>query len=312
MPGLSGEQGMSQRKLVALLTFPLLVITAFSCRSGRPAGNDGEGLQVATSILPQKYFVHRIAADRADVIVMVPSGASPATYEPSSEDLRMLSEADLYLTVGVPFERVWLDRFESINPSMKVVSTIEGLNRRSIDRWAPGKASHRGEDHHHAQGNPDPHVWLSPEMVKTQAENIAEALTELDPQNASVYESQLQAFVSDLETLQSEIDSILRPMRGSAFMVFHPSWGYFADEFGLRQLPIEIEGREPTPSELAGILDHADSAGIRAILVAPQFSTGTARTIAREIGAELVEADPLAEGWRENLLRVAERIADST
>jgi zinc transport system substrate-binding protein len=302
---------MTVIRAAAVIVLAMATLMTASCRSAERSHEADRSLNAVVSILPQRYFVRRIAGERVDVMTMVRPGASPATYEPSSGDLRSLSEADLYFTIGVPFERAWLERFESINPSMQVVSTVEGLDRRPIDGWSPESGS-PGQEDHHAEGNPDPHVWLSPRMVKTQAEIIADALSELDPQGAEVYTLRLRRFESEIEQLQSQIDSILRPMEGSVFMVFHPSWGYFADEFGLRQLPIEIEGREPTPSELAGILEHAEQAGIKAILVAPQFSRTTARTIAREIGAELVEADPLAESWRDNLLQVAERIADST
>lgn len=169
------------------------------------------------------------------------------------------------------------------------------------------KDGHAGEDH--GRGLPDPHVWLSPARAKVLAAAVRDALTGLDPAGAAEYAANHAAFAAECDVLSAEIATLLGELPSRAFMVFHPSWGYFADEFGLTQLAIEAGGSEPGPRELARIVDAARENNIRAVFVAPQFSQRTAEAVAREIGAGLIIADPLARDWAENLRSVARALA---
>jgi len=269
-----------------------------------PAGLFAE-VPVAVSILPEKTFVHKIAGDLADVTVMVPPGASPENYDPKPSQMKRLGQAKIYFAIGVPFERAWLPRFRALNPQMKIVDITEGIHKVPM-------ASH----HHHSQSpipnsqsrSFDPHVWLSPPLVKTIARNIAEALEKADPNHREIYEKNLAAFLKQIHQTDRRLKKILAPCKGEAMMVFHPSWGYFARTYGLRQIPIEIEGKSPKPRTLAKLIQEAKEEGVSTLFVQPEFSKRSAEIIARSIGAKVVEADPLAADWSRNLLKIARQI----
>jgi zinc transport system substrate-binding protein len=244
------------------------------------------------SILPQRYFVERVGGDHAAVNVMVLPGESPATYEPSPDQLRALSDADIYFSIGVPFENAWLDRIRSANDEMVVVDTTQG-----IDRIEGG-------------GNPDPHIWLSPSLVRIQAATIAEALTAADPAHAETYETNLEAFLDDIDELDAEIRQTLTGVDERRFMVFHPSWRYFARDYGLEMIAIEVGGQEPSAAELGRLITRAKEEGIDVIFAQPEFSTEAAETIAAEIGGEVLLISPLAEEWLDNLRRVGRTFAE--
>ena len=274
--------------------------------SAEPAAIPPDGkLAVTVSVVPQQYFVERIGGEHVAVTVMVGPGDNPATYEPRPEQLKALSRSAAYFSVGVPFESVWLDRIAGANPDMRIVDTIEGIERRPMD------THHHGEEGAaEAVGAPDPHVWVSPELVRIQAHTIYGALSELDPGNAATYRANLDAFVADIDALVSELRDTLAGVEHGKFMVFHPSWGYFAEDFGMEQIAIEIGGQEPSAQEMAGLILEAREEGIRVIFAQPEFSTADAETIAGEIGGEVLLISPLAYDWLQNLRTVANTLAE--
>ncbi len=267
-------------------------------------------VHVAVSIVPEKYFVKKVVGDLADVTVMVAPGASPATYEPKPSQMRALADADLYFAIGVPFEKAWLPRFAAQNPDMKIVDITEGIEKMPM-------ASH----YHHGEQNTrhstldtrhslDPHVWLAPPLVKMLAANIAKVLQNADPAHKADYEANLRAFLAELDALDERLRRILAPCKGRAMMVFHPSWGYFARTYGLKQIPIEIEGKEPKSKELMHLIHEAKEEGVDTLFVQPQFSKRAAKAVADAIGAKVVEADSLAADWARNLESVAKKVCE--
>lgn len=177
------------------------------------------------------------------------------------------------------------------------------------DKHGHEESEHHGEkanDHHEHTGL-DPHIWLSPSLVKIQARTILAGLQEADPAHRSVYEANYKAFSARIDQLDADLKETLAGKAGLQFMVFHPSWGYFAHAYGLKQVPIEIEGKDPKPAQLKEMIEHAREKGIRVIFVQPQFSTRSAKLVAREIGGQVVFADPLAPDWLDNLRKVSEK-----
>jgi zinc transport system substrate-binding protein len=169
-----------------------------------------------------------------------------------------------------------------------------------------GHDQHTAEkEHHHHEGGTDPHVWLSPRLVKAQARTIADALIELDPAGKATYEKNLADFLKDLDALDAHLVEALAPVKGKTFMVFHPAWGYFADAYGLEQEPIEIEGKDPSGRQIARVIEMAKAKGVRVIFVQPQFSKKSAKRIAAAIDGAVVPIDPLARDYVGNLERVA-------
>lgn len=279
----------------------LLIVSLAACAPARPAAEQ-DGLVVTVSIEPQAYFCERIAGDLVTVTVMVPPGASPATYEPTPAQLRALGASSAYFSVGVPFEQAWMARITAANPDIRIIDTGADIARRTTDEH-----THDDDeiDKEQEQGA-DPHIWTSPELVRKQATVIKATLVELDPENASVYEANCDVFLADISQLQAALHKTLDPLAGSAFMVFHPSWGYFADEYGLEQIAIEVGGQEPSAQELAALIDEAKHEGIQVVFAQPEFDSRSAQAIADEIGGEVILISPLAHDWLENMQTVAE------
>ncbi len=266
----------------------------------------GNSLKVIVSILPQKYFVERIGGDRLDVSVMVHPGSNPATYEPKPRQMVNLTQSRIYFAIGVPFETVWLERFAHANPGMRIVATQAGIEKISMKTT---RRQHGNEHHGSAAADPgvrDPHIWLSPPLVMLQARNILDALLKADPTHRDTYEANYRVFIMELVDLDLKIMRLFADEgRDKRFMVYHPAWGYFAEAYGLVQIPVETEGKKPTPKELQRLIRDARQDGTKAIFVQPQFSTKNADTIARAIGGRVISADPLALDWGKNLFRVA-------
>ena len=265
-------------------------------------------IQVCVSIPPQKTFVTALGQDLVHVEVMVSPGSSPATYEPRPSQLRQLADTDLYAAIGVPFERAWLDKFAAVNPGMRIVHTDAQVHKRALPSSYDLHKEAVDSGHTEHTGIKDPHIWLSPALVAIQAENLCQALQEVDPEHAADYEHFLQTFLQEIESIEATLEGILEPVRGESFLVFHPAWGYFAQAFGLHQVAVELEGKRPKPAQLAQVVSFAQARDIQAIFVQPQFSTKSARMIAREIGAQVYTADPLAEDWASNLMHMARQI----
>jgi len=277
-------------------------------------------LSVFVSIVPQKYFVQQIGKDLVAVQAMVLPGSSPATYEPKPQQMADLSTANVYFAIGVPFENAWLKKIADPNPNMRVIHTDLGIEKRAMkahhhqhDDQAEkhhegehhGEAAHDEDQHQHA--GLDPHIWLSPPLVKIQARNILDALQEVDPAHRRVYEANFNEFAARIDQLDADLKQTFAGKKGLQFMVFHPAWGYFAHAYGLRQVPIEIEGKDPKPAQLKELIQHARENGIKVVFVQPQFSTKSAELIAREIGGQVAFANPLAEDWMANLREVADK-----
>lgn len=297
---------------------------------------------VFVSIAPQRYFVEQIAGDTVDVEVMVEPGASPATYEPKPHQMAMLAKADLYLAIGVPFERTWLPRIQKSNPDLKIVYIDKGLRKipmassaleidanprgiflkdqdsDSIQVENDAHDMHADHDHgeeeaHNHNGTLDPHVWLSPRWVKYMGNNMRKALMKIAPEHAKQYRISYRAFSKKLDELDREISTQFKPIPAEkrAFMTFHPSWGYYAMTYNLIQIPIEFEGKAPTPRVLMHIAEIAKKRNLRTIFVQPQFSTASATAIAETIDGTVVEADPLAEDWEANLRLITKKLVTS-
>ncbi|MFA6808419.1 MAG: zinc ABC transporter substrate-binding protein, partial [Eubacteriales bacterium] len=244
-------------------------------------------IEVSVSILPQAEFVEKIGGDKVHVTVMIPPGASPATYEPTPSQLVNLSLAKVYIKIGyVPFEMAWMDRLKATNKDMIVVDSSKGIEIIGDD----------------------PHIWLSPMLVKKQAKSIYEALSEINPENEAYYQKNLAVFLGELDKVDEKIKVSLSGFGGKKFMVFHPAWGYFAREYGLEQIPIEVEGKEPSADDIVKLVKIAKQEGIKVIFASPQLSDKSAEVIAKEIGGKVVLIDPLAEDYINNMNKICQEI----
>ena len=296
---------------------------------------------VVVSIAPQKYMVERIAGNLVTVTVLVKAGADPHAYEPSPAQMRECAAARLYFSIGVPFEDIWLPRISGTNKELQIVSTIRDIHRTGFsgelteehdgltanheaeghahddtdhDHGAhagPHDAGHEHEEHHH--GAEDPHVWLSPLLVKQMLPSIVETLSEALPEHAAVFQANAEALAGELQSLHEELGALFAatPEAQRVFLTFHPSWGYLAREFGLTELSIEMEGKEPGPRTMKNVIDAARKYKLHTIFVEPQFPTAAATAVAANIRAEVKRIDPLAENLPENLRQVAGALSES-
>ena len=255
-------------------------------------------LTAAVSILPQAYFVERIAGGRVAVMVLVGPGDPPATYEPTPRQLTDLADARVYFRIGVPMEQALVPRLARNHPQLAVVDT-RGAQTATPHAAAP-QLTH-ADDH----GEHDPHVWLSPRIAADQAAVIAATLARLDQSGADLYRSNLATLQAELTALDTEIGALLAPVRGGTVFVFHPAFGYLCGDYGLEQVAIEAGGLAPSPKHLTEVLSSARAMGAQAIFVQPQSSTTAATTVATELGIEVVTLDPLARDYQENLRRIA-------
>ena len=281
----------------ACLAGAMLLAACASCRRAPapPAEPTGKPL-VFVSILPQAEFVQRVGGERVDVAVLLPPGQSPATYEPSPRQMTKLGRAQVYFRIGVPFERALLRKIASAMPKLNIVDTSQGIKLRRMAA---------GHDHEHGAGAADPHTWLDPKLVKIQAGTIAHALTALAPAHAAEFERNLQSFQAELDRLDAKIAATLAPLRGRELFVFHPAYGYFADAYGLKQVAVELEGKEPSARALGALIERAKARGVKVMFVQPQFSSKAAATVARAIGGAVVPMDPLARDYESNLESMA-------
>jgi len=280
--------------------------------SSAPAGDS-----VAVSILPMKYFVDRITGGTLEVTVIVPPGKSPATYEPSPRQINALAETEIFFTIGVPFERAFVPTISSNLPNLRIIDTSEGIKKMAIQNHLDLADSeiHHDEheasdehDHDHDLNLPDPHIWLSPQLVMIQTENIYQALLTLHPDKKEDYAQNYQGFMRDLEALDDTLSATLSPVKGSSILVYHPSFGYFADAYGLKQIPIELGGNEPSPKVLEQVISLARDKNIEVIFVQPEFNRSSAEAVAAAIDGAVVEVAPLKPDYLENMYDIAEKI----
>lgn len=263
---------------------------------------------IIVSIAPQKTFVQKITQDMANITVMVPVGNSPHSYEPKPSQMMALSKADVYYSIGVEFEKVWFEKFQSQNSNLLFVDISSNIKKRSFSQaHHHHEEEHSHDEHHKAM---DPHTWLSPKNVAIMAQTIYESLIKISPENKDAYKKNLHSFLQELEETDSTIKKLLKKLPPKTkFMVFHPSWGYFAEAYGLEQIAIEVEGKSPRPKELINIIKEAKEEQVTVIFTQPEFSDKSASIIANELKIAVVKSSPLNPNYSQNLIKMAEVIA---
>ena len=284
----------NQKLFAAFILFDLLVmivIFAVAARYFWQQEPDDGRLRVVVSIDPQACFVERIGGDRVSVEVLVPAGREPETYTPTPDKIRQLARSRVFFRVGFPAETSLLPKLESIAPNLQIVDTRANLDLRRADNHAHAPGCDCGID------GIDPHVWVSPALVKRQAEAIRDTLVALDPDGKAEYEANCERFVAELTELQAEIREKLTPLQGKTIYVYHPTYGYFCDEFGLEQQAIEVDGKPPTPKTLADWIGTAREDEVRVIFVQPEFNRSAAEKAADLTGAKLVTHSTLQRDY---------------
>lgn len=293
--------------ILVLTVLLLMVAFGVTCDDDGNQSDAGGKIGVVVTLLPQAEFVEKVGGDNVELTVMVPPGASPHTYEPTPGQMVALSRADMYAKVGsgVEFENVWMGKIIKQNEDMLVVDCSEGVTL--LEMGAPDE--HDEADHDH--GGNDPHIWMSPENAMIMVENICAGLVQIDPENRLYYESNRDAYLAELAQLDQEIEKGLEDVTNRIFMVYHPAFGYLAHRYDLTMLTIEEEGKEPTASGLAHLMDQAEVYDIKVIFAGPQFDPKSAETIADDIGGRVVMIDSLARDYILNLQKIKETLIEA-
>jgi zinc transport system substrate-binding protein len=295
------------KKLVTtsiVLSFLWLATTAFAA-SPPP-------LKIFVSVPPQKWISDKIGGALVTTEVLVNKGQDPHTYEPTPKQLTTLSQAQLYFTLDLEFEKQIIPKLEQTVPTLRIIDTADSIPKIAMtehehDEPKPGNQVHANKEHQHDEGL-DPHVWLSPLNLKIMAADMARAMIASDPANKATYEKNLSETTRLLDQVHQKIEQKLAPYQGASFYVFHPAFGYFAHTYHLQQQAIETGGKSPTPRQLSSLITQAKANKARVIFVQPQFDPKSAQAIATAIHGEVVPLDPLAEDVAANLEAMATKI----
>ncbi len=299
---------MPVNKIILIFLIFLLIIVSTSCykNQGNPdeaavPGTDINGLDIATSIVPVGEFIKKIGGDKVNVTVMVPPGVDPHTYEPAPRQLESLSGSHAYVMLGsgLGFELAWMDKIMSVNSDIYIIDCSEGIELLKSEHAEDGM----GENN---ETGPDPHIWLSPNNVKVISKNIYEGLKKIDSINEKYYSQNLAYFLLELDSLDEKIRESLVNKNNKKFIVYHPAWSYFAKDYGLEQIPVEKEGKEPTARALKNLINTARENNIKVIFASPQFNPKSAEVIASGIGGTVVFIDPLGADYVKNMEAILE------
>jgi zinc transport system substrate-binding protein len=276
------------RKLYFLLIIPFIM----SCT--QHGTNAGDKI-ITVSIAPFKYFVKEIAGDDFKINVMVPAGADPHIYEPVPEQITKLRKSIAYISNGyLSFEMTWLDRFYETNPTMKRLSLGDNIDLLNSDHHNEGG---------HIEGA-DPHYWVSPRCALIMALSVRNFLCELNPLHKQKYEDNYQALVLIIQEIDKRALELFSDKKYRSFMIYHPNLGYLARDYGLEEISVEYEGKEPPPSRMKDLIDHARKDGLKTIFVQREYDTKNAKAIADEIGGKINIIDPLSEEWQKATLDI--------
>ncbi len=262
---------------------------------------------VLVSIAPYAFFVHRIAGNDFPVSTLVPEGANPHIYEPKPKEVEKIRDATIWIRLGESFDQKVFKVIQEQNPEMHIVDVTGGIHLLSAC-----DADDPSNKHHHCYGHDegqDIHIWLSPKLAKVQAATIAKALTDTFPEHSRLYEKNLDRLIGELNLLDQEISTLLAPMKGAAILVSHPAFAYFCQDYGLVQLSVEMEGKEPLPQQVTHLLEEARRYRVATVILEPQYSNKGAELIAQELGVPTATVDPYAEDYLDNLRLIAQIIA---
>ena len=265
-----------------------VLLSLFACKTSKKTDVNNT---ITVSILPQKYFVEQIAGNAFPINVMLPAGVSPDAYEPTPQQVEGLNNSNIYFYIGhLGFEKSWMKKFSETAKNVEYISCSNAIDllRSNIDE--------QQADAEHRHGT-DPHIWTSPNNVKTISRTICNSLIKQYPERATEFEANLHTFISRIDQLDNSIRNVLTDSLNNAFMIFHPALSYYARDYHLEQYSIEFEGKSPSTAHMKQMIDLAREKNIHTVFIQAQFETAKAEAIAREISADVVSVDPLAEDW---------------
>lgn len=303
----------SNKKLFSLLLLLLMILT-FSFRAAAAEAT------VAVTIMPQLEMVEAIAEDKVEVIEMIPKGFSPSNYAPSPAEMRAFNEASIYFSMGVPADMQNILPRAKKQDNLKVVKLFERIESKYPHRYfgEEDKVSDEHDEHeeteeadsgHDHAGARDPHIWLSPDRAALMVEIIRDELIKILPEYEKEFKENAEKYLAELKKVDQKNKELLKKYKGEKILVYHPSFGYFTEHYGLEMLAIEKDGKEPGPRHLQEIIEHSKQEGIKNIFYQAEIDSSRTRAVAEELGGEIIRLNPLAQNYLDNLKVMASKMA---
>ena len=283
-----------------LLPIICLLLALSSCRNAEKNGKP----TITVTIEPLRYFTEAIAGDKFNVVSIVPEGSSPETYDPTPQQMVNLNKSIAYLRIGyIGFEQSWISKLQENFPELSFYDTSAGVNL--IHQQCSHSHGNNGEEKH-AHGI-EPHIWNSTENAKIIANNICNALEEIDNRNSDYYQHKLDSITEIIERTDNEIRNIIAGAE-KTFLIYHPALTYFARDYGLEQISIEEGGKEPSPAHLQSLIKLCREKNAKVIFVQQEFDMRNAETIAKELGVKVIPVNPLNYNWTEEMTNTAKAL----
>ena len=294
------------KKAVLLMIAVCMLFSFAACQS---ASTDGTSLIVAVGIVPEATFVEKVAGDLVDVVTLVPPGNSPANYQPTTAEMQALSDAAIYFTLQMPTEEAnILPKVSDFNEDIiivnlrDVVSAVYPMRHMEAHSHDEEGERHEEDEHEHeGEETVDPHLWLSPKRAIVMVQTIADELSSIDADHSETYQQNAAEYIASLEELDSDIAEAVSSLENKTFLIYHPAYGYFADDYGLEMISIEIAGKQATAAELQGVIDFAHQNGITTVYYQEEFDDSQAQTVAEEIGGHSAKMAPLSPNYIQGL-----------
>ena len=273
------------------------ILTLFICFACGNTAQKSEKAIITVTLEPLRYFTEAIAGENYQVVSMVPKGSSPESYDPTPQQLVNLSKSQAYFRIGhIGFEQAWMKKLEANCPDMKVYDTSKGIDLiRDKGHW---------HGNHFHEGGVEPHIWNSTQNALIIADNIYQALCELDSTHQADYKNRLDSLKQNIQQTDAETRKLLENA-DSTFLIYHPALSYFARDYGLKQISIEEGGKEPSPAQLKKLIETCRNENVHTIFVQQEFDQRNAQLIAHELGINIVSINPLSYDWTEEMLRTA-------
>ena len=293
---------MKHKYISHLILIALAFILSYCSRGQKSNDNDNKAIFTVT-IDPQRYFLEHLVEGNFTVNTLVPPGTSPETYEPAPSLMVDMSKSKLYFMVGdLGFEKAWSKRLAQNNKNIEIVDCSQGIELIEGDEHT--HTDDHGHSHTHA--GLDPHIWSSPDAAIEINKNMLNKVIEFDPENEETYLSNFKKLISIINNTDSIISGLLTDIPTRSFIIFHPSLGYFAHQYDLHQYSIEFEGKNPSPAQMRFLIDTAIKENINTVFIQRGFDEKNAEVVAKEIGADIFEIDPLNYNWNTELIKIAE------
>lgn len=284
---------MKQIKIASI--WLCLLIGLIACNNPKESDNQ----IVSVTIEPQRYFAEQIAGEAWTIHCVVPSGQSPETYDPTPQQIIQIGKSRAYLRIGpIGFEQTWMDKIKENHPQLPLFDLSEGMPMIHSDE----------EHHHHTHAEGDPHIWNSIQGAKIIAANTLQAFKQLDPEHSDKYETNYNKLMQTIQATADSLHAMLDPLTERSFIIYHPALTYFAEEFGLKQLCIEMEGKEPSPAQLKQLVETAHEQQTHVVFIQQEFDQKNAELIAKETGCQLEVIHPLNYDWQREMIHIAKTL----